>query len=77
VEIIDPKLRRKMKTVKEGSCSTIVWNPWSDGAASMRDLGDEEWREMLCVEGGNILSSAVTLAPARDHILTIVISVDE
>ena len=77
VEIIDPILRRKMRTAKEGSGSTIVWNPWSDGAASMRDLGDEEWREMLCVEGGNILSSAVTLAPERDHILTIAISVDE
>src|SRR5207248_1763369 len=51
VEIIDPLLGRNLQTEKENSNSTIVWNPWSDGASSMADLGQDEWRGMLCVEG--------------------------
>jgi glucose-6-phosphate 1-epimerase len=77
VEIIDPLLRRNIRTDKQGSSSTIVWNPWQDGASSMHDMGNEEWRSMLCVEGGNILSSAVKLAPLQNHTMTITISAEE
>jgi len=77
VEIIDPVLRRIMKTEKQGSAATIVWNPWSDGASSMTDLGNEEWQEILCVEGGNILSSAIMLTPRQKHSMRVTISVDD
>jgi len=40
-------------------------------------MGNEEWRSMLCVEGGNILSSAVTLASLQNHTMTITISAEE
>jgi glucose-6-phosphate 1-epimerase len=72
-EIIDPLLRRTLKTEKLGSNSTIVWNPWSDGASSMADLSEHEWRQMLCVEGGNILTSAVSLDPGQSHSMAIAI----
>ncbi len=75
VEIIDPVLGRTLKTEKRGSGSTIVWNPWSDGAHSMADLGAEEWRGMLCAEGGNILSSAIMLPPGQTHAMAIKINV--
>ena len=71
VEIVDAVLRRRLKTRKRHSNSTIVWNPWHDGAASMTDLGPDEWRRMLCVEGGNIQDSAVTLQPQETHAMTI------
>jgi glucose-6-phosphate 1-epimerase len=74
VEIIDPLLRRTLKTEKQGSASTIVWNPWSDGASSMGDLSAEEWRGMLCAEGGNILSSEVTLPPGQNRRMAITIT---
>jgi glucose-6-phosphate 1-epimerase len=74
VEILDPVLGRTLITEKQGSASTIVWNPWSDGAASMADLGNDEWRRMLCAEGANILSSALTLEPGRSHVMAIRIS---
>jgi glucose-6-phosphate 1-epimerase len=74
VEILDPVLGRTLITEKQGSASTIVWNPWSDGAASMADLGNDEWRSMLCAEGANILSSAVTLEPGQSHVIAIRIS---
>ncbi len=75
VEIIDLLLGRILKTEKEGSASTIVWNPWSDGATSMSDLGDHEWRGMLCAEGANILNSAVDLGPQQSHSMAITIGV--
>lgn len=75
VEIIDPVLGRTLKTEKQASASTIVWNPWSDGASSMADLGDHEWRVMLCTEGANISKSAVNLGPGQSHAMTSTIHV--
>jgi glucose-6-phosphate 1-epimerase len=72
-EIIDPLLGRTLRTEKLGSNSTIVWNPWSDGASSMADLSEHEWRQMLCVEGGNILTSAVSLDAGQSHSMAIAI----
>jgi glucose-6-phosphate 1-epimerase len=66
--IIDPALKRKLITEKTNSSTTIAWNPWQQGAASLSDLGDEEWHEMICVEASNILHSAVDVAPAAEHI---------
>ena len=32
----------------------VVWNPWIDKAKSMGDFGDEEYKEMVCVEAAAI-----------------------
>jgi len=71
IVISDPAGQRLLRTRKQNSNSTIVWNPWREGAAAMTDLGDEEWREMLCVEGGNILGSAINLKPGEAHTMTV------
>jgi glucose-6-phosphate 1-epimerase len=76
VEIIDPLLGRILKTAKLGSASTIVWNPWSEGASTMADLGKDKWRGMLCAEGGNILASAINLSPRQSHTMAISIEVE-
>jgi glucose-6-phosphate 1-epimerase len=74
VIIADRVKGRVLKTVKQHSSSTIVWNPWRDGAARLADLGDDEWRRMLCVEGGNILDSAVRLEAGGTHRMLVKIS---
>jgi glucose-6-phosphate 1-epimerase len=66
--IIDQGLKRKLITEKINSATTITWNPWQQGAASLPDLGGEEWRNMICVEAANILRSAVDVPPAAEHI---------
>mmetsp|Transcript_95879 Transcript_95879/g.273381 ORF Transcript_95879/g.273381 Transcript_95879/m.273381 type:complete len:303 (-) Transcript_95879:492-1400(-) len=43
----------------------IVWNPWIAKAASMKDYGDEEWRDHVCHEAGRAASGPVTLAPGE------------
>lgn len=33
-----------------GATQTVVWNPWSEKAVAMDDLGDDEWLRFVCVE---------------------------
>jgi glucose-6-phosphate 1-epimerase len=67
VEILDPILRRRIRLDKKNSRTTVVWNPWIEGAHSLADLGDDEWRTMACVEASNIRACAVDLAPGEQH----------
>ncbi|KAL2912942.1 hypothetical protein HK105_207613 [Polyrhizophydium stewartii] len=39
---------------KSGFDDVVVWNPWVDKAKGMSDFGDEEFKEMICVEVGNV-----------------------
>ena len=41
VELVDPATHRALRTDKENSATTVVWNPWQQGAASLADLGDD------------------------------------
>jgi glucose-6-phosphate 1-epimerase len=75
VEIADPILRRRLRLTKQNSRSTVVWNPWSTGAQSLADLGDE-WRSMACVEASNMRAYGVDLAPGQQHTMKTVIQVE-
>lgn len=75
VDLLDPKLHRRIRLKKKNSNTTVVWNPWQEGAKGLRDLGEGEWKEFLCVEASNIISAAVTLAPAQEHAISAVLSV--
>lgn len=74
-ELVDPTGCRTIRTEKENSATTVVWNPWLEGAASLNDLGNDEWRRFVCVEASNILGSAISLAPGQEHIMQATISV--
>ena len=47
---------------QDGFPDTVVWNPWTDGVASLADMAADEWREMLCVEAA-VAGEPVRLAP--------------
>lgn len=74
-ELFDQTWRRTIRTEKENSATTVVWNPWQDGAASLTDLGGDEWQRFACVEACNILGSAISLAPGQEHRMQATISV--
>lgn len=65
VEIIDPRLGRKIHVEKENSLSTVVWNPWIEKSQRMPDFGDDEYQRMVCVESGNVAENQVKLAPGQ------------
>jgi D-hexose-6-phosphate mutarotase len=74
LEIYDALGKRVIRLDKQGSQSTVVWNPGSAKAKAMADFGDEEYRQMLCVETGNVLDDRVTLQPGATHRLQTQIS---
>jgi len=75
VELLDPKMGLRIRLQKANSSTTVVWNPWQEGASGLRDLGEGEWKQFLCVETSNIIGAAVTLAPAQEHTMSAVLSV--
>jgi D-hexose-6-phosphate mutarotase len=71
VEIIDPRLGRKILVEKHGSLSTVVWNPWIAKAQQMPDFGNEEYAHMVCVESGNVASNTIKLPPGESSKLSV------
>lgn len=66
----DPALRRQIVIEKEGSDTTVVWNPWQTRAKAMPDMDDDGWQNMVCIETANAADNVVTLAPGMVHELT-------
>ncbi len=75
LELVDTALRRSIHIAKQNSLTTVVWNPWAEGARALPDLGDDEWTQMFCVEASNVLECAVDLAPGEQHRLAATITV--
>ncbi len=74
--IDDGSLKRRIRIRKEGSRSTVVWNPWVEKAEKMGDFGPDGYLGMVCVESGNALGNVVTVAPGASHTLTAIYSVE-
>ncbi len=69
--IRDPGYNRTIRVEKEGSRSTVVWNPWMEKADKMGDLGDKGYLNMLCVESCNAADDVVTVPPGKSHRLSV------
>ena len=67
VTVDDPGMKRKIVVEKTGSKTTVVWNPWVEGTATLGDMGADEWRKMVCVETVNAMENSVTLQPSEAH----------
>lgn len=75
--IEDRGLKRAIRIAKQGSKSTVVWNPWTEKAEKMGDFGPQLHRDMVCVESGNALENVVTLTPGETHKLVAIYSVEK
>jgi len=75
VTIHDEANGRVIGVEKTGSATTVVWNPWSDGAARIGDLPDDAWPGFLCVEAANTAADAITLAQGETHTMQAVVTV--
>jgi glucose-6-phosphate 1-epimerase len=67
----DQALGRRIRIAPEGSASAVVWNPWAQKAAAMADLGDDEYRTLLCVETTNAGPDAVCVPAGGEHRLAV------
>jgi glucose-6-phosphate 1-epimerase len=61
---------------KQNSATTVVWNPWREGSATLSDLGPEDWHHFLCVEAANTATDSVVLEPGAAHTMTLTISAE-
>jgi glucose-6-phosphate 1-epimerase len=74
--LIDDKAwGRSIRVAKQGSTSTVVWNPWSEREKAFADMAAGEYKDMLCVETCNAGPDQVTLAAGGLHTLSAMISV--
>ncbi|MBD3815648.1 MAG: hypothetical protein IE913_04185 [Halothiobacillus sp.] len=72
VEVEDAEFNRVIVVAKEGSHSTVVWNPDENVPSGMLP---EESRNMVCVEAVNAADDTVSIAPGERKILGTTISV--
>ena len=66
----DPILRRRIRVDKRQSRTTVVWNPGSEKARAVPDIGGDVWRRFVCVETANCGPHAVRLTPHARHAMT-------
>lgn len=67
---------RRLRIAKEGSPSTVVWNPWAEKAAALADLPDSGYRDFVCVEAAIANDHAALVPPGGSHRLATRIEVD-
>ena len=76
VRLEDPVKKRSILVEKEGSPSTVVWNPWTEKAAALGDLPNEDYFAFACIEAAIINDRAVTLGKDDTHRFATRISVE-
>lgn len=76
VVLHDPGLQRRITVSKQGSLSTVIWNPWIDKSRRMPDFGDDEWTGMVCIETACVGDHAVLLQPGQTHQISATIRAD-
>jgi len=59
--------RQKMIVEKGGMNDIVLWNPWIEKSRRMEDFGDDEYKNMVCVETGN-LRQPIRLAAGEKHL---------
>ncbi|KAB1211696.1 putative glucose-6-phosphate 1-epimerase [Morella rubra] len=65
IAIIDHEKKRTFVLRKDGMPDAGVWNPWDRKAKALADLGDEDYKMMLCVDSSAIENSII-LKPSEE-----------
>ncbi len=73
--ITDRHHARTIAIAKQNSATTIVWNPYPDASAGVRDLAPDSWESFLAVETANAGPNALTLQPGEAHTMQAAIAV--
>ncbi|OAY29507.1 hypothetical protein MANES_15G150300v8 [Manihot esculenta] len=54
IAIIDHEKKRTFVLRKDGMPDAVVWNPWDKKTKAPKDLGDEDYKTMICVDSAAI-----------------------
>uniref|UniRef100_A0A6N2MNI2 glucose-6-phosphate 1-epimerase n=1 Tax=Salix viminalis TaxID=40686 RepID=A0A6N2MNI2_SALVM len=65
IAIIDHEKKRTFVLRKDGMPDAVMWNPWDKKAKALPDMGDEEYKSMLCVDSASI-ETPIVLKPFEE-----------
>ncbi|XP_078443588.1 galactose mutarotase-like superfamily protein [Wolffia australiana] len=65
IAVLDHEKKRTFVIRKDGLPDAVVWNPWEKKAKGIVDLGDDDFKHMVCVEAACI-EKPITLKPGEE-----------
>lgn len=65
IAVIDHEKKRTYELRKEGLPDAVVWNPWDKKSKAIPDFGDEEYKQMVCIEAAAV-EHAIVLRPCEE-----------
>ncbi len=72
IEIIDPILKRVISIEKNGSNTTVIWNPAKD----LAEMSEGQYKKFVCVEPANQGDAHVRLAAGEKHSISMQVKVN-
>lgn len=67
IAFMDHEQKRTILIRKNGLPDAVVWNPWDKKSKAMADLGDNEYKHMLCIEAAAV-ENPILLKPGEEWI---------
>ena len=71
ITVTDPIGGTRIHLTSPNAAQAVVWNPGAEKAASIADIGDDDWQRFVCVEVLNAREHTIGLAPGATHTLTL------
>lgn len=71
IKIIDKAYNREIVVEKQGSKTTVVWNPAKD----LAEMSSNQYKTFVCVEPSNVGKYSVKLAPHAKHTISCLVKV--
>jgi glucose-6-phosphate 1-epimerase len=68
--INDEATGRRILISKEGSAASVVWNPWAEKCALLKDMSPDDWHRFVCVETANAGGDPIEVAPGERHTIS-------
>lgn len=65
----DPSFKRKVKISSSGNKNVVVWNPWIQGSAAIKDLGNDDYKHFICLEIANAATDNVEILPNSEYLM--------
>ncbi|MDJ0688661.1 MAG: D-hexose-6-phosphate mutarotase [Xenococcaceae cyanobacterium MO_188.B32] len=69
--IEDASFPRRIKITSDGNKTAVVWNPWADISAKMKDLDAEDYKRFICVETANAAKDVIEISPNSEYRLLV------
>jgi glucose-6-phosphate 1-epimerase len=63
----DAAFNRRIEITSQNCKTGVVWNPWQKTSRKMADLGNQDYRQFVCVENGNIAFDLIQIPAGGEH----------